>query len=309
MDSASPPRRLPLLLAAWLPAMMPAATAALELEPGLYRNAPDGLNALSLGFAYAAGNILVDNSEITVQDARAHLYLAALAYARYWNFFGRTARADAVVPVAWGHFEGLVNGQFLTRDPHGLGDPRFRLTVNLVGAPALDREEFARYQQRTIWALSLTMAAPFGQYDSARLINLGANRWSFRPETGLSQVWGRWCAETAVGAWVFTTNHDYYGGNTQTQAPIEYWKGDIIYSFNKRMWLSFNYGLATGGTTRVNGVDKNDLQTNHQLGGTLTVPVGRQDLMNLVYTKGLATRIGADFNSIAITYSHTWGGR
>jgi hypothetical protein len=280
---------------------------ALELEPGLYRNAPAGLNALALGYAYTGGNILTDDSQVPITDAKAHLQGALMAYARYFNLFGKMARADAATAVAWGHYEGNVNGTFLTRDPHGLADPRFRLTVNLAGAPALDRAEFKNYKQHTIWGMSLMMAPPLGQYDSSRLINLGSNRFSFRPETGLSTAWKNWVGEIAGGAWFFTTNHDYYGGKTLTQKPIEYIKGDIIYSFNRRAWLSFAYGLGYGGETSVNGVSQADLQTNHRLGGSFTYALSANDSISVRYDDGLVTRTGADFRTVATIFAHTWG--
>ncbi len=300
-------KRLGELLLGLLVLYSAAVAHALELEPGLYRNAPVGLNALSLGYAYTGGNILAEDSQVPLEDAKAHLHGALMLYARYFNLFGRMARADAVTAVAWGHYEGLVDGQFMTRDPQGLIDPRFRLTVNLAGAPALRRSEFQSYQQRTIWGLSFMMAAPLGQYDSTRMINLGANRWSFRPETGVSRAWGPWCAEVAGGAWFFTTNHNYFGGKELTQKPIAYLKGDVIYSLDKKIWLAFNYGIASGGQTSVNGAERADLQTNHRLGGTLTMALSRWDSVGINYSNGIVTRTGADFQTVATVYTHSWG--
>jgi len=280
---------------------------ALELEPGLYRNAPMGTNALSVGYAYSGGNILADDSEVPIENAKAHVQGALLGYARYFNLFGRTARVDAATLVAWSHYEGTVAGQFMTRDPQGLADPRFRFAVNLAGAPALERSEFKNYQQKAIWGMSLMLAAPLGQYDSSRLINLGSNRWSIRPETGVSYAWKEWCAEGAAGTWVFTTNHDYYGGNELTQQPIGYLKGDLIYSFRKKTWIALNYGWATGGRTSVNGAEKADLQTNYRLGGTLTFSLSSRDSLVLNYSNGIVTRTGANFQSLATVFSHTWG--
>ncbi len=294
------------LLAGFFIVVSTRFTGALELEPGFYRNAPAGLNALHLSYRYSSGNILIDDSSVEVDDAKAHLHMAALGYAHYFGLFQKMARADALVPVAWGHFEGNVNGQFLTRDPHGLGDPLFRFTVNLAGAPALDRDAFQSYHQRTIWGLSLVISAPFGQYDADRLINLGSNRWGFRPETGLSQVWGNWCVEGAAGAWVYTPNHDYFHGSKLTQKPIGYMKGDVIYNFDNRLWLAANYGFASGGRTSVNGVEKADLQSNHRIGGNVSMPIGKRDRVILAYFKGLVTRVGANFQTVTLGYTHTW---
>ena len=62
--------------------------------------------------------------------------------------------------------------------------------VNFFGAPAMDLQRFRSYRQDLILGASLTVTAPTGQYDSSRLVNLGTNRWSARPELGASKALG-----------------------------------------------------------------------------------------------------------------------
>jgi hypothetical protein len=59
--------------------------------------------------------------------------------------------------------KGLVVGEPRGREMSGLGDPRLRVSVNLLGAPALSVKELASYKQdlsrgqlanvRTVWAI------------------------------------------------------------------------------------------------------------------------------------------------------------
>ena len=42
---------------------------------------------------------------------------------------------------------------------------------------------------------SLQVSAPFGQYDNDRLVNIGTNRWSFKPESGISKALCQWTLE------------------------------------------------------------------------------------------------------------------
>ena len=56
----------------------------------------------------------------------------------------------------------------------------------------MDLQEFASYEQDTTLGLSLVVVSPGGQYDASRLVNLGSNRWAFKPELGLSKRIGRW---------------------------------------------------------------------------------------------------------------------
>jgi hypothetical protein len=47
-------------------------------------------------------------------------------------------------------------------------------------------KEFSHYQQNWIIGASVRVSMPPGQYDKNRLVNLGTNRWSIRPEMGVS---------------------------------------------------------------------------------------------------------------------------
>jgi hypothetical protein len=294
-------------------AIVAATTAAQvanaqELEPRLYQNAPVGLNALVFGYGYSSGNFLVD-SALPIEGATAEIHSLTAGYLRTIDFFGKSAKVDVVVPFSWGSFEGMVAGEFRTRKPTGLADPRVRLAVNVLGAPAMSRREFATYRQKTIVALSLQVALPLGEYDPERLINLGANRWSFRPEAGLSHARGRWYVETAAGAWLFTKNADYFGGSSLTQTPLYFVKGDVIYSFKPGVWLAVNYGIANGGETRIDDSPAATLQRNSRLGATFSFPVARANSLKIVWTSGLTTRVGADFDSVSVVYQYTWAAK
>ena len=49
---------------------------------------------------------------------------------------------------------------------------------------------------------SLTVQAPTGEYDGMKLINIGTNRWAFKPELGFRWTPGRWTFELDAGVWV-----------------------------------------------------------------------------------------------------------
>jgi len=280
-----------------------------ELEPGLYQNAPVGLDAVILGYGFSTGNVLIDAS-LPLEDVDAKIHTVGLGYVRTLAVFEHSAKLDVQIPVAWSHFEGMVAGEHRTRSPSGLADPRLRFMVNFVGAPALAGADYGTYRQGTVLGAGIQVGFPLGQYDPVRLINLGANRWSFRPEIGLSHKQGRVFVELATGAWVFTRNGDYFGGTTLDQDPLYFVKGDLVYNFRRRgSWVSVNYGYASGGETTIGGVAKQNIQTNNRAGVTLALPAGRAGSLKLTYTNGLLTRLGADFDYFGASYQRTWGGR
>ncbi len=277
-----------------------------DLEPRLYQNAPIGLNAIILGYGFSSGNVLFDTA-LLIEDATADVHVVLFAYLRTFDFFGRSAKFDVVLPFSDANFQGFLDGEFRTRNPTGIADPRVRLAVNLIGSPPLTGAEFKNYRQKTIVGASLQVAVPLGQYDNTKLLNLGANRWSFRPEIGVSRSLGRWFLEMAGGGWFFATNNDFFGGSTFEQKPLLFIKGDAIYNFRPGLWLSFNFGIANGGETTINGDFKANPQRNARLGSTLSIPFAPHNSLKIVYTSGLVTRLGADFDSISVVYQYTWG--
>ncbi len=114
--------------------------------------------------------------------------------------------------------DGRLQGQTVPRDVSGFANSAFRLSVNLYGAPALTLKEFADWEQDLIIGASFRVVAPWGQYDDTKLVNIGTNRWSFKPEVGLSKAIGPWTLEGTAAATFYTDNNDFFGGKTLSQA-------------------------------------------------------------------------------------------
>jgi hypothetical protein len=284
--------------------LVAAGTHAQDLEPRSYSNTPVGLNFLIAGYAYAKGTVAFDPSS-PITDAQFYSNTAVVAYAHSLNAWGKSAKFDVVLPYSSFSGNALVGGQPNEREMSGLGDPRFRFSINFYGAPALSLKEFAGYRQNVIVGASLQVTAPLGQYDDSKFIN---NRWSFKTELGLSKAWGPWTAELTPSATFYTDNTDFNKGNTFEQAPLYAVQGHVIYSFPSGTWLAVNSTYFTGGRTTVNGVKGNNMQTNSRLGLTLALPVDRYNSVKLYASAGTSTRTGSDFDAIGIAWQHRWGG-
>jgi len=167
--------------------------------------------------------------------------------------------------------------------------------------------EFASYRWRTVLGASLTVGLPRGQYDATKVINLGANRWSIKPELGLSHTKGRWVAELMTGVWIFTDNTDFAGGRTREQDPIFSNQIHFTYRFTPRIWLAADANYYVGGQTTVAGVGNLDLQRNSRIGSTFSWAIDRHHSVRAAASVGAQTTIGADFTSIALGYNYAWG--
>jgi Putative MetA-pathway of phenol degradation len=119
---------------------------------------------------------------------------------------------DVILPYAWASGSAKLAGQPREREVSGLGDPRLRFSMLPYGAPALSLAEFADFKPDIIIGKSLEVTAPLGQYDADKLLNIGTNRWSFKPEVGISKTVGPLTLELATGVRFYTDNNDFLDG-------------------------------------------------------------------------------------------------
>jgi len=287
--------------------LMGANTKAQDAEPRSYSNSPVGLNFLIAGYAYSQGKMAFD-PDLSIADAQFHTHTEALAYVRSLDVFGKSAKFDVILPYSSFSAHALVDGQPRAREMSGFGDPRFRFSINLFGAPALSVKEFASYKQDLIIGASLQVSAPLGQYDNSKLLNLGNNRWSFRPELGFSKASGPWTVEVAPSVTFFTDNTDFFNGSRFAQAPIYLVRGHIIYNFESGVWVSLDGSYFTGGRTTLNGERGDNEQTNTRAGLTLALPVDRHNSIKLNASTGISTRTGSEFSAVAVAWQYRWGG-
>jgi Putative MetA-pathway of phenol degradation len=279
---------------------------AQDIEPRAYSNAPVGVNFLLAGYAYTQGD-LPFGASLPIKNAHLSTSSGLLAYARVIDLGGMSGKFDAIVPASTLAGTAEVHGVPTERNVNGLADSRFRLSVNFVGSPALTLEEFRDFEQDLIVGASLQVSVPVGQYDNSRMINIGTNRWSFKPELGISKTLGPWTMEFQAAATFFTDNKDFYGGNTRSQDPIYSLQTHVIYGFHSGIWGSLDATYFTGGRTTLNDELANDLQQNWRVGGTLAFPVDVRNSIKLYGSSGVSARTGNNYDLIGILWQYRWG--
>ena len=289
---------------ALLAAIAPAG--AQELEPRAYSNLPIGLNFLAVGYAHSKGGLATDPS-IPIDDAHLKIDTGLVAYVRSIDFWGRSGKVDVIVPYSHLVGTGRVAGQPAERNIHGFGDPRLRLAVNLYGAPSLTVPEFRAYQRDLVVGASVQASIPVGQYDPSRAVNLGTNRWSVKPDVGFSKSFGAFTADVTAGVTVFSTNHDFFGGQTVEKDPLYSIQTNFSYDFPGGVWASLGATFYSGGRTTVNGVRKDDKLDNSRIGLTVAVPIDRWFSIKLNASSGISTRTGTDFDTLGVVGQYRWG--
>jgi hypothetical protein len=276
-------------------------------DPHTYDNTPAGTNQIELAYAYSRANASIDTSLI-VAGARFNLNQGTIIYTRYLSFFHRLAWVEAGVPLAG--LSGSVSGTNLQGSTTATGDSSYVLGALLKGGPALSVAEFTNYKPATIVGMSLTITAPTGQYDPNKILNLGSDRWSFKPEIAISHPFGReqkWQAEAYANSWFFTDNTSYHGREVLRQHALPGVEGHISYSFLDSLWASFDARYSLRGVTYVNDVNQNNAQQNLSLGSEVNVSLNHRNSLVFVFDKALVHRNGPALSGFGVRYNYSWG--
>src|SRR5215472_16869399 len=228
--------RIAMLLVGCVALALARAATAQDIEPRAYSNAPICVIFLIAGYAYTRGAL--DFETLPITDAKFHTSNAVFAYSRVLELWGQSAKFDTIVPYTWLSGTAEYRGQTVSRVVNGFANPSFRLSVNLYGAPALTLDEFRGWQQDLIIGASFRVWAPWSQYDDQQLVNIGTNRWAFKPEVGISKAIGPWTLEFQAAATFYTDNDDLFGGNKLSTAPLYSLQWHVIYGFRSGIWAS-----------------------------------------------------------------------
>jgi hypothetical protein len=283
---------------------------AQDLDPRAYVHVPVDGTFLMWGFGVSEGGIVTDPT-LPVTDIQASVLTPSVGAGRSFGLLDRTAQVFAVMPFSWADVSGNVLGDERAAQRSGLSDMRLRVSWLVRGAPAFTVAELAKAPRRTILGVSLNVAAPTGQYDPEKLINLGTNRWAFRPELAVSQPIGqRWLFDAYAGLWLFTANNEYYPGTqAKTQAPMGSFQAHVSYNFQRLLWAALDLTYYVGGRTTVEGVRADDMQSNARGGFTVALPVGQRHSIKIAVSRGAIVRAGADFNSYSFAWQTAWAPR
>jgi hypothetical protein len=148
---------------------------------------------------------------------------------------------------------------------------------------------------------------PAGQYYNTKLINLGSNRWAFKPEVGVSVPSGRWDLDAYLGAWFFAANPNFFPGDSnRTQRPLVAVQGHAAYTLRRSLWIAADATWYSGGQTRVDGGELSASVNNSRLGITFSAPVGRRYSVKVAYGSGVVVRTGTNFNTLSVAWQALW---
>jgi hypothetical protein len=285
------------VIGGWAP-----AAAAQELDPKAYSASPVDATFLIAALSRATGGVVFDPT-LPITDASARINGAVIGAGHTFGLFGKLALFSAAVPFAWGDISGQVGEDARAVTRSGFADARFKLSINLRGNDAMRLAQFAATPRRTIVGASITVAAPSGEYDRSRLINIGNHRWAFKPEIGIAVPKGPWDIDAYLGVWLFTENGEYYPGErVRQQEALVALQGHLSYTFKPRLWLAVDGTWYRGGAARIEPGDPIGAVNNSRVGVTLSLPASRRQSLKISYSDGMTVRSGTDFRTLGVAY-------
>lgn len=294
-----------LLLSALLAA--PSAFAQ-EMTPRAYWPAPEGTRVLSLGTSFVSGDVVPDPS-LPISGLDSSINTAVVGYSQVLNLWGRTSSLILSLPYVDGETSADIEGLgTLVREYGGLGDASATLSVNLMGAPSMSRDEFREWRgnPQPILGASIKVVAPTGAYDNSRVINAGANRWAAKAEIGyIRRLTQKTLLEVEAGSWFFQDNDDFVGFR-RSQDPLTAIEVHLIRRFKPGFWASLEGTIYRGGRGALDGMKLDDVQRDSRLGATLVFPLARGHAIKASYTHGSVNDSDEDFNIYALSYQRVF---
>jgi hypothetical protein len=289
-----------------LVALLSPGLHAQDLEPRTYTNLPVGQNFIGVGYAYSDGEINPSPS-VPLRDIEITMKTTVAAYVRSLDLGGKAGKIDGF----WGRTclegQGFVNDVLVRGDRCGTLDPSLRLSYLFYGAPAVDMKTFRSTPSTRVIGASVKVSMPLGDYNNENIINTGSNRWTIKPEVGISNRWGKWSGEAAFSTRFFSDNDNFKGNTTLAQDPLYQLQIHLIYDLPKGRWMSFNGNYFWGGRTEKDGVRGDDRQENSRIGITFAVPINTQQSLKFYANSGVISNIGNDSHTLGVFWKYRWG--
>ena len=297
-------------LRALLALLLSSPAVAQELEIRRWNQLPIDQNFLTANYAHTSGEIAFD-PVLQIDDAKVELDTWLFGYIRTFELLDKTARIEIRQPWKQGTWSGTLAGTPTSIDREGLDDTFVRFAINFIGSPPLKGQAYADYrdarQIETIVGTALGLQLPTGQYLEDKLINLGSNRFTFRPQLGLQHKYYKWTFEVTGTMSIYTDNTAFFNGNRLEQDPLFAIDGSLEYDFPSGVWVSAAAGIGVGGQSTVNGVEKDDRKEDVGWSVSAGFPVTRWLAFKATYfNTDHLVEVGTSSNTLSVGLLATW---
>ena len=294
-----------------------------------YWKARDGTHVVSTQYLFldmnASDSQIFDPSHFIFPnaDAEANLFLASYAYhftlldrpsSVGVNLLGGSADVDVdtnLVPLQFLP-SGVVPGASFSQSATGFGDPTVQLDVNLFGTPPLiSTVDLLNYEPTWTIDAAVMLAAPIGQYDDDRLINMGQNRFFGRFALPMKYHFGAFAPgqmssiELTPSVWLFDQNDDFLGRKLEND-PLWQLEGHVTHDFTRSFSGSLDLLYRRGFQSEIDGVEVGDELEVGNLGLTLNYQVTDNLALRAGYNSHLFGDSDLDNSVVRLQLVYGW---
>ena len=272
---------------------------AQDLEPRRWTPLPPGLNVIGAAYVGSEGEVFFDPA-LQIENAGVDADAVAVSYVRSFSLAGKLARFDLVIPWQHARWDGLLEGQPASATRVGFSDPTVRLSMILAGA-----SPDPTAKSNTVVGAAIEVTLPLGEYLEDKLLNLGQNRYVFRPQIGVVHTRGQWSYELTGSGFFYTDNDEFFGGITREQDPLYAVQGHVIHGFKKPgYWAALSVGYGGNGQSIINGNRADDDKRLFLSALSVGMPLGTKQGLKFAYIRSRTnTSKGSDTDSLAVAWS------
>ena len=165
----------------------------------------------------------------------------------------------------------------------------------------------ARLRRRRSARASPSRCRP-GQYDGTKLINIGTNRWAFKPELGLVHPGRQVDLRALHGRLVLHGQRRLLrrppsNAGRRPRSPGR----TSIYTFLPGLWLSLDGTWYAGGRDDASTASSTPIVSRTRASARPSAfPLGHGHVLKLAWAKGATVRIGQNFTTYGLTYQFRW---
>ena len=269
-----------------------------------YIPAPSGTFLFCAYYRHITANTLYKNGHKVSNNFNLSENIGILRPVYYTDigksFYGSgpfTIDPQALIPYGDANLDGAAVGdkQFSSS---GFADPVLLTTFWGVNAP-----------EKKLWVgFTPYITLPLGTYDRHQALNLGGNRWVFRPELGVVKGIGdKAYVDLIINGEFYTDNTNFGTGAspvTLKQDPVLGLETHVSYDITKQWFVSLDYYYNYGGETTIADVKQNDGQSNNGLGISFFWGIGDHNQLMLQYRDDFSVKSGPGTNTIGVRWAY-----
>ena len=226
------------------------------------------------------------------------VYYTSIGKSSFYGSGPFTIDPQALIPYGEQQVDGAAVGNNQISST-GFADPVLLTTFWGVNAP-----------EKKLWVgFTPYITLPLGTYDRQKgALNLGGNRWVFRPELGVVKGIGdRAYLDLIINGEFYTDNTNFGAGAnpvTLEQDPVLGFETHASYDITKQWFVSLDYYYNYGGETTVAGVKQNNQLSNHGLGISFFWGIGDHNQLMLQYRDDFSVKSGPGTNTLGVRWAY-----